>query len=160
MDQEALVKERLEAGEEFAREFNTHYPVAVAFWFFPAESERWYFYLASPEITDGKRRLAYRAVSECGALLRSPWLESGDVRILSATDPLSAAIIAVRDQYNLKAPTPFDRPYVGGLVNNGVYINPPITTPAKVSKPRDRRAGRDGVAPVSGSRPRKQKSPQ
>ena len=126
MDQEVLVKERLEAGEEFAHEFNKHFPVAVAFWIFPAQFERWRFYLASTEITEDNRDLAYLAVSECDALLRSPWLESGDVRILSAADPLSAAVIAVRDRYILKAPTPFDRPYVGRLVNNGLYINPPM----------------------------------
>lgn len=126
MDTEPLVAEQVDAGEEFAREFNNHVPVAAAFWINPADSETWYLYLASTEITDENKRESYAEVLQRLKDSGIRWLDAMQVRLVNAADQLPAKIIEIRDRYPARVAAYYNGSSVAGMAINGAYIYPPI----------------------------------
>ena len=72
MDHEPLVKEQIDAGARFLREFDKYAPVRVAFWLKESDRQYWHLYVASDEITDDNFDLAYGEVIRIAGELRSP----------------------------------------------------------------------------------------
>jgi len=127
MGEELLVNEQIEAGEEFARDFNEYAPVDAAFWINPADSEQWYFYIASSEIRDDNIRAAYGEVLRRISKYKNQWLDPVQIKLLNCADPLAAKVIEIRDRYPLKTPMRYNGTSIAGLAIDGAYIYPRIT---------------------------------
>lgn len=125
--EEDRLNEQIEAGEEFARDFNEYVPVDAAFWINPAESEKWYFYIASSEIRDDNIRAAYGEVGRRMGKHKSQWLDVFQVKLLNSADRLAAKVIEIRDRYPLKTPMRYNGTSIGGLAIDGAYLYPRIT---------------------------------
>lgn len=126
MNQEPLVNEQIEAGEEFVRDFTDHYSVAAAFWINPADSERWYLYVASAEISADNLPDAYGDVVRCVGGNTNQWLDPFQIKLLNSANPLAASVIEIRDLYNLKTPMRYRESNIAGMGIDGAYIYPPI----------------------------------
>ena len=130
MDQVSLVMEQIDAGEEFARDFNDYVSVAVAFWINPADSEDWFLYIASAEINDDNIRSAYREVLRRVGSNRNQWLDAFQVKLLNASDPLAAEVMAIRNRRPLKIAIRYNGSSIAGIAIDVAYIYPPITAPS------------------------------
>lgn len=130
MDQESLVIEQIDAGEEFARDFNDYVSVAVAFWINPADSEDWFLYIASAEINDDNIRGAYGEVLRRVGSNRNQWLDAFQVKLLNASDPLAAEVIAIRNRRPLKIAIRHNGSSIAGIAIDGAFIYPPMTAPS------------------------------
>lgn len=126
MGEELLVKENIEAGARFLREFNDYRPVSVACWFVPAESENLYLYIASDQIDDTNFDVA------CGEVVRllqgknSQWLNMFQVKVANSNDRFAREAIAIRDRYSNPQATRYRGTSLGGVGIEGAYIYPPI----------------------------------
>ena len=130
MDQELLVEEQIEAGEQFARDFNDYAPVDAAFWINSADTEGWYFYIASSQIEHGNIREAYGEVLRLAGTDRNQWLDAFHVKLLTCEDPLAVKVIEIRNRYPLAIPTRYNGSSIAGMEIGGAYIYPPIAAPS------------------------------
>ena len=126
MGQESLVNEQIDAGEEFLRDFNDYVPIAAAFWINPADSEDWFLYIASTEISDANIRAAYGEVLRRIGSKKNQWLDAFQVKLLNSSDPLAAEVIEIRNRYPLTIPTRYNGSSIAGLAIDGAYIYPPV----------------------------------
>lgn len=95
MDQGPLVKEQIEAGRRFLREFARYARVVVAFWLKDSESGRWTLYLASDQVDATKYDVAYGEVIRIAGAMRDPDFDPFKVRLLRMGDPMVAdALVA------------------------------------------------------------------
>src|SRR5688500_16634978 len=91
MDQGALVKEQIDAGARFLAECHKHYPVQLAFWL-KDEEGHWYLYVASDQITDANFDVAYGVVGEVADLIRDPWFDIFQVKVIGSDHKLAKAV--------------------------------------------------------------------
>ena len=124
MDHEPLVKEQIDAGARFLREFDKYAPVRVAFWLRESEGRYWHLYVASDEITDDNFDLAYGEVIRIAAEFRNPWFDPLRVKVLSADDPLAKAALEVQQRFPGWAPPRVSDTMFGGVFVDEVYIYP------------------------------------
>jgi len=122
MAQESLVNERIDAGEDFVRDFNDYVSVAAAFWINPADSDDWLLYVASPDINDDNLDVAYGEVLRRVGTNRNQWLDAFQVKLLNSGDPLAAEVIAIRDRYPLKIAARYNGSSIAGMAIGGAYI--------------------------------------
>jgi len=130
MGQESLVIEQINAGDEFARDFNNHVSVDVAFWINPVDSEGWVLYIASAEINDDNLKAAYGEVLQRVGNNKSQWLDAFQVKLLNSADPLAAKVIDIRNRYSQNSPTRYNGSSIAGMAIGGAYIYPPIAAPS------------------------------
>jgi hypothetical protein len=128
MDQGPLVAERIAAGEQFLREFDKVYPVAVAFWL-KKPAGRWHLYVASPKIIDTMMP-ALGEVRRIVQEMKNPHFDSVQVRLHKMTDwPVERAL---QLQHGHDAPIGHVFPVesFGTLEVEAAYIYPPLKTAA------------------------------
>lgn len=71
MDFGPLLKEEIEAGAEFLRQFNQYAPIKVAFWLkAPGDDVFRYLHVASDQIDETKIFVGYGVVNRIGAAMR------------------------------------------------------------------------------------------
>jgi hypothetical protein len=128
MGEEILVSDRIDAGAEFIREFNDAYPVSVACWMIPAETDNFYLYLASDKIDGGNKGDAYGEVIRIFRNRPSEWLDPFHIKLINSSDPLAREAIQIRDRYQVPVATRYWGTYLGGMGINGAYIYPPLST--------------------------------
>jgi hypothetical protein len=127
MAQEVLVNYQLEAGEELVRKFSEKFPVSVAFWLSPVDSELWYLHLASPNIHDTNIGEAYGELLRIMQAPRFGSLNPFQVKLLNAADPLPIAAATVQSRYHIPQPIPFHGSSLADTAINGAYIYPATT---------------------------------
>ena len=71
MDQNAMVKDSIDAGTSFLEEFVKSVPVSAAFWLKTAEKDS-YLYLATEALEDDKLGPLYGEVSRISSEMRNP----------------------------------------------------------------------------------------
>jgi len=128
MGAELLVKEQIEAGEDFVQEFNDYVPVVAAFWVNTAESDEWFLYIASDEIDDHNIDVAYGEVLRRLGSRSSQWLHPFRVKLVNSHDPTAREAMAIRDRYPVKTPTHYHGTSLGGMSIDGAYIYAPLST--------------------------------
>src|SRR5262245_4602291 len=89
MDQGPLVAEQIAAGARLLREFQKYVPVESAFWLKESDTGAWYLYVASEQITDDNFDLAYDEVIRIWEMLRDPWFDTFQVKVIGADHPLA-----------------------------------------------------------------------
>lgn len=133
MGQEILVGEKIDDGEAFARDFNELYSIDAAFWINPAESDHWYFYIASRDITDKDQREAYRQVHRLIQTQKYPWLDVLRLKLIDASETLAQKVIEIRDSKPGRIPVRYNGTSIAGLEIEGSYIYPPLAAPSSAS---------------------------
>lgn len=127
MDQEFLVTEQIDAGADFALEFNDYLPVSVALWVAPEETASIYLYIASDKIDGTNRDVAY------GELVRrfdanfKQWLDLFQIKLINTSDPVAQNAIAIRDRYPASLNTRYNGSSLGGIPIKGALIYPPLS---------------------------------
>ena len=124
MGQELLVNEQIDDGEAFVRDFGDYVPVSAAFWVNPADSDKWYLYIASDDIDDSNFDIAYVEVLRRINRQKYPWLDPFRIKLVNSVDSVARDAIEIRDRYPANIPTQYNRSSLGGLGIDGAYIYP------------------------------------
>ncbi len=124
MDKKPLVVEQLDAGEKLIRQFTQVFPVQAAFWLRERESDEWYLYLASDQITDGNSRAAYGEVLQIVKPGQSLWINPFQVKVVSADSAVAKAAVNLISKYPGKIPTRYQGRHFGDLSVDEVVIYP------------------------------------
>jgi len=124
MDQGPLVIEEIDAGAEFAREFDKYEHVKAAFWIKASDDKNRYLYIASDKIDDTNFDLAYREVLRLADKLRSPYLDPFRVKVINAEAPLAKAAVEIHHRFPGHMATRFGEKSFGGIRVEDAYIYP------------------------------------
>lgn len=130
MDTSPLVKEQVDAGARFLRDFQKYLPVQLAAWVKEADSSGWFLYVASEQITDDNFDVAYGEVVRIAAASRDPHFDPFWVKLVGMDDPLARAID--RRPQSLPGWVPhLAGMSPGGVTVEQVYVYPtPLPIPA------------------------------
>jgi hypothetical protein len=122
MDNQTLVDEQKNEGDQFLQRLReVKFEVAVGFWALTTDEERWFLYIASPEIDRQGLAAAFSLVNIELGRLDSHWIQRSDIRLISSTDPIAVeAINYGRDRF----PTNFGGRKLGSLIIERAYIYP------------------------------------
>lgn len=126
MDKATLVNEQIDAGREFAEEFNKYQVVDVFFWLNPAESSEWELYLASPAINDSNMDLAYGEVLKLVGSGKQMWLDAFQIKLLSSDDALAMKAREIRDRHPARLATRYNGSSIAGIPIGSAYIYPSL----------------------------------
>jgi len=130
---QVLVKEQIDVGGAFVRDFNAYVPVSVACWVFPAETENSFLYLASDAIDGHNIDVAYGEVLRLLGGQRTPWLSPFQVKLVNSSDPVARDAMKFRDRYPVAVGLPYGGSTIGGIEVDGAYVYPSVV--AKNSHP-------------------------
>jgi hypothetical protein len=130
MDHEPLVKEQIDAGARFLREFDKYAPVRVAFWLKERDRRFRHLYVVSDEITDDNFDVAYGEVVRLLGQMRDPYLDFSRVKVRGVDDPLAKDALEMRRSHAADVPIRLHDTYFGRSGAEEVYIYPfPVTEP-------------------------------
>lgn len=124
MDKRPLVREQIDAGTTFLREFEKYAPVDVAFWYRGDDDTSPSLWVASPQFNDENFDLAYGEVIRIAAAMRDPNFGPYEVRIVSPDDRLVKASLELMQKYGGKIPAHYINRTVGGIAADEIYIYP------------------------------------
>ena len=122
MDQGSLVKEQIDAGARFLREFGKFAPVVVAFWLKESEDGRWAFCVASDRVDDTKYGAAYQEIIRIAGQMKDPNFDPFQVRLLRMGDPMVKAALAAYETRPPKIPFRIRAANFGGIDAEEVYL--------------------------------------
>lgn len=130
MDQSPLVREQIDAGARFLREFQKYVPVQVAFWLKESDEGEWNLFVASDQITDDNFDVAYGEVLRIASVIRDPLFDPFQVKLIGVDDPLARAALDIQKQYSGRIANRFHGKQFGGASVEEVYLYPsPIPAP-------------------------------
>jgi hypothetical protein len=125
-----MVSEQIEAGARFLREFEKYAPVQSAFWLKDSEAGTWWLYVASDQITDDNFDLAYGEVVRITGVLRDPWFDVLQVKVLGQDHALAKAALELQQRYPSRTPIHLHGKTVGGVTLDEVHVYPsPLAAP-------------------------------
>lgn len=131
MDQGPLVKEQIEAGARFLAEFHKYAPVQAAFWLKESDEGEWYLYVASDQITDDNFDIGYGEVARIFAVLKDPWFDPFQVKLIGMDDPLAKAAMDLIRRFPGRGHVRVHGETFGGVAVDGIYLYPsPIPVPS------------------------------
>ncbi len=117
-----MVKELLEAGNDFLREFEKSVPVVVAFWLKEGEDSPWTLQVASDRFNSGSTGKSYREVLRIVRQLKSPYLGPFRVRLMGLRVPLVQAALEFYLTHPPKIPFPIVGGNFKGFDGDGIYL--------------------------------------
>lgn len=129
MDKRPLVREQIDAGATFLREFEKYAPIDVAFWYRGDDDTSPWLWVVSQQFHEGNDRSAYGEVSRIAVEMRDPNFHSTEVRFLSSEDRLAKAALELMQRYGGKIPAHYINRPVGGIMVDEIYIYP-LAVPA------------------------------
>ncbi len=126
MDQSTLVIDETEkdAGAELIGRFSETWPVKVAFWLKPAESDQRFLYIAADGIDDSNIRQGYEEVLRRVKELRTPYFDPFRVKLIKSDHPLARAAMEVHQRYPGSSGINYSGYYLGGMSIDGAYLYP------------------------------------
>ncbi len=124
MDRGPLVREEIDAGAEFVREFDKYEPVKAAFWLKAADDDFRYHYIASDKIDDANKMAAYGEVLRLADKIQSPFLDPFRVKLLNANEQLVKAALEINEGFAIRVPTRLGGMSFGGVSVDDVCIYP------------------------------------
>jgi hypothetical protein len=127
MGEELLVKEQIDAGAEFVRDFNDYVAVSVACWVIPADSDNLFLYVASDDLDDSNIHVAYGEVLRRLSGKGSQRLDPFQIKLVNSSDPVARDAIQIRDRYPTMRLTRYHGTLIGGINIDGAYIYPPLS---------------------------------
>ena len=121
MDQGTLVREQVEAGNRFLREFEKSTRVVVAFWLKEGEDDRWNLYVASNRFDEGRRGM-YGEALRIAREMKDPYFEPFRVTLVGLSDPNVNAALEVYKGHSAKIPLRIRGRKFGGIEVEDVYL--------------------------------------
>jgi hypothetical protein len=126
MDQGTLVEMQIDDGQRLLdRLADDGVAVTAAAWVKEGEGGQWFLYIATPLVgADGATRPAYRRLNTLMRELQKEafWIDPLEVKLIGADDPVTRAVVAVRDRHPGRAPTWFRGDRLGELATEEAYI--------------------------------------
>jgi hypothetical protein len=101
VDQGALVKEKIVAGNKFLRAFERFVPIVVAFWLKNSENGRWTLFVGSDRLKDENYDVAFGEIIRIAEEIKDRDFDPFQVRILLPSDPVFKAAV---DAYSGRPP--------------------------------------------------------
>ncbi|MFI5459631.1 MAG: hypothetical protein ACHRXM_29760 [Isosphaerales bacterium] len=132
MDQGTLVIEEAEkdAGRDLIDRISETRPVKLAFWLKPAESGKWFLYIAAEGIDDSNVDRGYKEVLRRVKEMRTPYFDPFQVKLIQGDNPLARAVMEVHQRYPGSLAINYKGSYLGGMSIEGAYLYPlPNTSP-------------------------------
>ncbi|MGH7137423.1 MAG: hypothetical protein ACREHD_16895, partial [Pirellulales bacterium] len=125
MGKRPLVREQIDAGATFLREFEKYAPIDVAFWYCDDDDDSSpILWVASQQFNDGDSRPAYGEVIRIASAMRDPNFDSYQVKFVSADDRLAKAAIELMQRYGGKIPAHYHSRRIGEIFAAEIYIYP------------------------------------
>lgn len=125
MGKRPLVREQIDAGAVFLREFEKYAPIDVAFWYCGDDDDSSpVLWVASQQFNDGDSRPAYGEVIRIASAMRDPNFDGFQVKIVSPDDRLVKAALELMQRYGGKIPAHYINRTVGGIAADEIYIYP------------------------------------
>jgi hypothetical protein len=122
MDQGPLVKDRIDAGNRFLREFDKFAPVVGAFWVKGDENGRWDLYVVSDGINETNYDLAYGEVIRIAGEMKDRDFDPFRVRLVRISDPIVSAVAAASAGRPPKIPFTIREMSLGTIRADEVYF--------------------------------------
>jgi hypothetical protein len=122
MDHGPLVKEQIDGGSRFLREFDKYAPVVLAFWLKESGNGRWVLYVASDGIDDANYDLAYSEIIRIAGEIKEPSFDPFRVRLLRMNDPMVKSALAECKGRPPKIPFTLRAVTFGGISADEVYF--------------------------------------
>lgn len=136
MDQDTLVTEQIDGGRKLlARMADAGFPITAAFWAKTSDDDRWYLYVASPQVEAVGSLPLYPIVRRARTSLDGEWasarevIEPFTVKLVETADPMVQEVLAAVHRYG---GGPFDTWYRttrtrdGGLTGTYIYTRLPV----------------------------------
>jgi hypothetical protein len=122
MDQDALVREQIDAGRRFLDAFGQLEPVKFAAWLREVESGRWYLYVISDSINDQDVPRAYDYVVQIVKKMSIPRLDPFRIRIVGANTARASQVLGLQQlAATTTTPAPWHQTAVSGIDDAHVY---------------------------------------
>lgn len=145
MDPNAMVTEQVASGQQLLEALEARgLHAEIAFWAKPTESEKWYLYIACPEVETQGSRAVYGKILDVLNGLPDNWLDLLDIKVVGMTDSMTKGAEEIVKPRNPKGPFAVTNPVrhrgmtwfggstLGGIPVDGAYLYPPLVqgTPA------------------------------
>ena len=125
MGKRPLVREQIDAGATFLREFEKYAPVDVAFWYCDdGDDSSPILWVASQQFNDANSRPAYGEVIRIARAMSDPNFDGFQVKVVSADERLAQAAIELMRKYGGKIPAHYINRTVGEITVDEIYIYP------------------------------------
>jgi hypothetical protein len=126
MGQGTLVIDESEkdAGTELIDRISVTWPVKLAFWLRPADSDQWFLYIAAEGIDDSNKDRGYKEVLRQVKELRTPYFDPFQVKLIRGDHPLAVAVMEVHKRYPESLAINYNGRYLGGMSIEGAYLYP------------------------------------
>jgi hypothetical protein len=126
MAQATLVGHEIDDGQKvLAHLAAANIDVSAAAWIKTEDSTRWQFYIASKAVEEKGWDDAYLKIDAEIRQLQDLWVESDNVRIIGATDPIARDLIAYQSKHPKRIPSRFWGYRLGALDVEEAFIYPP-----------------------------------
>lgn len=124
MDTRPLVREQIDAGEVFLREFEKYAPIDIAFWYRADDDNSPALWVASPQFGQGYLRPVYGEVIRIATAMNNPNFDPFEVKAVGSDDRLAKAALELMQRYGGKIPAHYHSRRVGGITVGEIYIYP------------------------------------
>jgi hypothetical protein len=129
MGQTTLVERHLEDAKKLlARLGQEHFDVTAAAWIKPDDESKWYLYIVSRAVdAAGASNAAYLALGQVVRSMPDLWIESDDIKLIGASEPMARDLVALKLQprYTARIPERIPWPRLGGRFIQEVLWYPP-----------------------------------
>jgi hypothetical protein len=124
-----LLCEQIDAGKMLIIQLTQDgFPIAAASWIKESDGGFWYLYLASPVLDGRGVGGGYQRIRETLKKMRLPFpLDTGDIKLLGASDSLAKAMAAVRDRESGGRGMWYNRGSLEMMPIDVAYIYPPVS---------------------------------
>jgi len=125
MDTDVLVENKIADGERLIGDLiREQFGVDVAFWVRTSAEGLWQLWIASPAVDPGDLGEALRRVYAALAKIPDGSVSPSEITLLTDTDPIARAAVALRDRYPSRDPKPYHAQRLGRLAIEELWIYP------------------------------------
>ncbi len=117
-----LVNDQIKAAVPVISKFNENFRVKAAFWLKERESDGWFLYLASDDISDSNFDQAYRRLLEIVSPARNRWIDPFQVKVVGTGSPIAKAALDVMQEESSRLPTVYRGNRFGDVSVDEVYL--------------------------------------
>jgi len=126
MAQTTLVGQEIDDGQKvLAHLAAAHIDVSAAAWIKAEDSSRWHLYIASKTVEEKGWDDAYMKIDAEIRQLQDLWVESDNVKVIGATNPIARDLIAYQSKHPKRIPSRFWGYRLGTLDVEEAFIYPP-----------------------------------
>jgi hypothetical protein len=113
-----------DAGAELVDRISETWPVKLAFWLKPTDSDQWFLYIVAEGIDDSSVARGYEEVLRRVKELRTPYFDPFQVKLIQDDKPLARAVMEVHQRYPGNLAINYAGRYLGGMSIEGAYLYP------------------------------------